>query len=190
MSKLSKEYLYHHYIELGKNRYQISAETGVSPNSIGSLLQRYGIKRYSVKRHGLVTHPLNVLWCGMKERCTNPNADNYKWYGGKGITVCDEWKDFFPFYEWAVQNGWREGLTLDRIDGSKGYSPDNCRFVDFKTQCRNRCTNVYITVDGETHMQCEWEELLGFRKNVIAKWKMRHDIDYVIERIRKAKQTA
>lgn len=188
MSKLSKEYLQHHYIDLGKNRYQISAETGASPSQIGSMLQHYGIKRYSVKRHGLATHPLNSIWCGMKERCNNPNADNYKWYGGNGISVCDEWNDFKQFYDWAIDNGWHDGLSIDRIDNSKKYSPDNCRFVDMKSQFRNRSTNVYITVDGETHMQCEWEELLGLRKKIIAKWKNRHGIDFVIDKLRKAKE--
>lgn len=188
MSKLSKEYLQHHYIDLGKNRYQISAETGVSPSRIGSMLQRYGIKRHSAKRHGLVSHPLNSIWCGMKERCDNPNAHNYKWYGANGVSVCDEWNDFEPFYDWAISHGWQDGLTIDRIDGSKGYSPDNCRFVDLKTQCRNRRTNVYITVDGETHLQCEWEEILGLRRKIIAKWKYAHGTDYVINQLRKAKQ--
>ena len=125
----------------------------------------------------------------MKERCNNPNADNYKWYGAKGISICDEWNNFEPFYNWAVSHGWRGGLTIDRIDGSKGYSPDNCRFIDFKSQCRNRRTNVYITVDGETHLQCEWEELLGLRRKAIAKWKYTHGDEYVIDQLRKAKES-
>ena len=188
MRELSCEYLQENYINQGKNRYQISAETGVDPQRIGIMLQQYGIRRHHVSRHGLWQHPLNVVWQGMKERCNNPNAHNYKWYGDDGISVCDEWKDFIPFYEWAISNGWHKGLTIDRIDGTKGYSPDNCRLVDFKSQCRNRRTNVYITVDGETHMQCEWEELLGFPKKSIAKWKHRHDMNYVINRIREARE--
>lgn len=185
MQELSKEYLQRHYIELGKNRYQISEETGVSPSRIGSLLQFYGIRRYTITRHGMCDHPLNIMWCGMKERCNNPNADNYKWYGGAGIKICPEWNnDFLAFYNWAVSNGWSNGLSIDRIDNTKGYSPDNCRFVTHRKQCRNRRTNVPITVDGETHLQCEWNELLGLNIHTIAKWKNRRGMDYVINQIR------
>ena len=187
MPKLSKEYLEENYLRLGKTRYQISAETGVSPEAIGSMLQKYGIKRYSVQRHGLVTHPLNIMWCGMKERCHNKNADNYKWYGGRGITVCDEWQEFKPFYDWAMKNGWEPGLSIDRIDVNKPYSPENCRFVTMKKQFRNRRSNVQIEVDGERHLQCEWEELLGLRNKIIAEWKHRNGMDYVVNRIREEK---
>ena len=185
MGKLSREYLYHHYIDLGKTRYQISDETGVSPTEIGSMLQNYGIRRYSVTRHGMCNHPLNIMWCGMKERCSNPNADNYQWYGGAGISVCDEWKEFLPFYHWAISHGWHDGLSIDRIDYTKDYSPYNCRFITHQNQCRNRRSNVFINVDGEKHLQCEWEEILGLPKKIIAKWKSRHGIDYVVNRIRK-----
>lgn len=182
---ISKDKLYEEYIINGKTRYEIGREYDISPAKIGSLLQRFRIKRYSAVRHGLVNHPLNAVWCGMKERCYNENADNYKWYGGSGITVCEEWSDFKQFYDWAIANGWQRGLSIDRIDTLKGYSPDNCRFVTHKEQCRNRRTNVYITVDGETHMQCEWAELLGLNRSEIAKWKSRHGMEYVINRIRK-----
>ena len=188
MSKLSKEYLEDQYITQGKTRYQIEAETEVSARDIGVMLQQYGIKRYSVEKHGLVDHPLHTIWCGMKERCQNPNADNYEWYGARGITVCQEWQQFRPFYEWAISNGWEHGLSLDRINVDKPYEPDNCRFITMKQQFRNRRSNVPITVDGETHLQCEWEELLGLRRKIIAKWKYRNGIDYVIEKIRREKQ--
>lgn len=180
---LSKEYLEEHYIKQGKNRYTISEETGVDAAKIGYLLQKYGIKRYSVDRYGLSNHPLNTIWCGMKERCTNRNADNYKWYGENGINVCDDWLVFINFYRWAVNNGWEPGLSIDRIDCSKGYSPDNCRFVTHKEQCRNRRTNVHITIDDETHLQCEWEEILGLRKKQIAKWKNEYGYEYVVKRL-------
>lgn len=170
-----------HYINQNKNRYTISQETGVSPTRIGTLLQKFGIRRYTVERHGLVKHPLNNVWCGMKERCTNPNADNYKWYGGIGVTVCDEWSDFLPFYNWAINNGWKRGLTLDRIDYTLGYSPDNCRFVTMQRQCRNRRSNVYITAGGQTMLQCEWEEHFGLPKKILSKWKYRYGERYVVD---------
>lgn len=87
------------------------------------------------RRHGLAgryfEHPLYAIWCGIKSRCLNPNSRGYqKWYGSKGITVCDEWRDDpAEFISWAVSHGWEPGLHIDRVDGKKGYSPDNCRCV-------------------------------------------------------------
>lgn len=70
------------------------------------------------------------IWHGMKQRCYNPNAKGYQWYGGKGIAVCNEWRScFFTFQSWALDNGYADNLTIDRINSSKGYCPDNCRWL-------------------------------------------------------------
>lgn len=74
----------------------------------------------------------------MKQRCFNKDAYNYHSYGGRGITVCDEWLDSCKFIAWSLENGWSKGLQIDRIDNSRGYSPDNCRWVKPRTNCRNR----------------------------------------------------
>ena len=87
------------------------------------------------------------VWTHIKARCYNPTHHAYKNYGERGITVCDEWKNDFPkFYEWAIANGYDENApkgqcTIDRIDNDKGYSPDNCRWVDIKTQNKNKRKN-------------------------------------------------
>lgn len=87
----------------------------------------------------------------MKTRCYNPNFKAYQRYGGRGIVVCDEWKDDFPaFQAWATENGYSNGLTIDRIDNDRGYSPENCRWVDYKTQANNTRRNLVVTVHGET----------------------------------------
>ena len=79
------------------------------------------------------------IWQGMKYRCLNKNGRRYKDYGGRGITICDEWKnDFRAFYDWAIVNGYRDDLSIDRIDNDKGYSPDNCRWATATEQSRNR----------------------------------------------------
>ena len=82
---------------------------------------------------------LYSVWRGMKDRCFRPNAVNYKFYGGRGITVCDEWYNSFEaFYEWAMANGYAENLTIDRIDANGNYEPSNCRWITIQEQQRNR----------------------------------------------------
>lgn len=95
-------------------------------------------------KHGQAGTRLYVVWCSMKDRCYNSSNKSYERYGGRGITVCDEWlHDFQNFYKWAIESGYDEKApkgqcTIDRIDNNQGYNPDNCRWVDQKTQCSNR----------------------------------------------------
>lgn len=92
--------------------------------------------------HGLINHRLYSIWENMKSRCYNPNANNYKYYGGKGITMCDAWKNhFIAFYNWAIANGYKDGLSIDRKDNSKGYFPSNCRWATAIEQNNNRSCN-------------------------------------------------
>lgn len=91
-------------------------------------------------KHGLRKTRLYRIWCNMKERCNNTNHPDYKrWYGCRGITVCDEWRnDFKAFYDWSMANGYGDDLTIDRINNDGNYEPSNCRWVDAKTQANNR----------------------------------------------------
>lgn len=89
-------------------------------------------------KHGLTGHPLYSVWNGMKRRCTNNKDQAYYNYGGRGISVCDEWHGFLPFYNWAINNGWEKGLTIDRKENDGNYEPDNCRFVTRLVQASNR----------------------------------------------------
>ena len=96
----------------------------------------------------------------MKGRCYNPNDPSYKNWGGRGIAICDEWKDDFTcFYTWATENGYSEYLTIDRIDNNGNYTPENCRWASQKTQSRNRRSNVSITIGRETKSLVEWCEI-------------------------------
>ncbi len=102
-----------------------------------------------------------TVWAHLKSRCYNKNSKYYYNYGGRGITVCDEWlHDFQAFYDWAMANGYRDDLTIDRIDNNKGYSPDNCRWVDRKTQANNTRRNRYLTHKGKTQTLAQWADEL------------------------------
>ena len=85
------------------------------------------------------------IWRGIKRRCLNPNYHHFKNYGGRGITVCDEWLESFKsFYDWAMSNGYQDDLSIDRIDNDKGYDPSNCRWVTMAEQNKNkRVANGY-----------------------------------------------
>lgn len=110
-------------------------------------------------------------WRSMMSRCYNQNAKNYKYYGGKGICVCDEWKSPETFGVWACSSGWFKGATLDRIDNSKGYSPENCKWSTKKEQAINRSTTVFIEAYGECHNLTGWSEILGInRKTLITRY--------------------
>lgn len=104
---------------------------------------------------------LHTAWKNMLARCENPHCPGYEGYGGRGITVCDEWHAFYPFYSWSLLNGYADDLTIDRIDNNKGYSPDNCRWVSQKRNSRNRRNNRVITFNGESLCMAEWAERLG-----------------------------
>ena len=104
----------------------------------------------------------------MKQRTTNPRHPMFHVYGGRGIQVGPEWAgNPFEFVSWALANGYRDGLSIDRMDNDKGYSPQNCRWVDSKTQQRNRRSRVELTFRGETRCAAEWAELTGIPREHI-----------------------
>lgn len=113
---------------------------------------------------------LAIVLCGMRKRCYKPKSNCYKNYGGRGITVCDEWmgKDGQKnFYKWAVENGYKKGMTIDRIDNNGNYTPDNCRWATPKTQAYNRSTNSYITIHGKTQTVSEWADEIGISRGAM-----------------------
>lgn len=112
-------------------------------------------------RHGCsgnIGHPLYKIWSAMQQRCCNPKIRNYHNYGGRGITLCELWRDFRNFRRWAMDNGYSQGLQIDRIDNDNGYSPDNCRFVTRKQNNRNKTTSRRFTIYGETKTLQDWGE--------------------------------
>lgn len=135
--------------------------------SAANLRSGYSQSCGCMRRDQLAVHSesrtrLYGIWAAMKARCSNPNNNRYYIYGAKGIQVCKEWEsNFTAFRDWAYTSGYRDDLTIDRIDNDKGYSPDNCRWATYKAQGNNRSTNTKLTYMGETHTLTEWAEKLG-----------------------------
>lgn len=126
-------------------------------------------KHGGAKRQGKRTK-LYSIWIGMRRRCFDESSPSYPNYGGRGITICPEWKDdFSAFRSWAVKNGYKPNLSIDRIDNDGGYSPENCRWADARTQALNRRSNRHITFNGETHTAYEWDIILGFKRGTISR---------------------
>lgn len=99
--------------------------------------------------HGKSKSPLYKVWSSMKHRCSNPNNAHYKNYGGRGVSVCDDWVEFAPFYKWAISSGYEKGLTLERKNNDGNYSPKNCTWIPKPAQSLNRRTNLKIDLRGE-----------------------------------------
>lgn len=110
--------------------------------------------------HGQEGTRLYRIWQGAKRRCNDKNSACYDRYGGRGITVCEEWNNsFVPFYEWAINNGYTEELTLDRIDNNGNYEPSNCRWATMQEQSNNRRSNIKITIGNATKTLMQWCEI-------------------------------
>ena len=131
------------------------------------------------KTHGKAHTPIYNIWYGIKQRCYYVNSVNYKNYGGRGITMCDEWKnDFMNFYTWAISNNYHKGLTIDRIDVNGNYEPKNCRWVDKFAQANNKRNNILYTYNGKTYSLKKWCRLFGISyKTCMTRYYRGHSIE-------------
>ena len=113
---------------------------------------------YASSKKTKYTHdPIQYVFKGMKQRCYNPNAKSFKNYGGKGITICSEWlNNPLSFYDWAYSNGYAKGMSIERLDNTKGYSPQNCIFIPKNEQNKNRSNSIIITIGEETKCLSAW----------------------------------
>lgn len=123
-------------------------------------------KEIILNRKEFLTSPIRwenrlyKIWGGIIGRCTNPNNSSYPAYGGRGISVCASWKnDFWKFYDWAMENGYDDSLSIDRINNNRGYSPKNCRWATKKTQANNTRACRYIEINGVKLSMAQWAEL-------------------------------
>lgn len=130
---------------------------------------------YKLKK---TTNPLYRTWHNINMRCRNNNVPCYKNYGGRGITVCESWRNFENFYK-DMFDGYKPGLFIDRIDNEEGYSPENCRWVTIKESNRNTRRTRYIEWNGQKRAVTEWAELLGVKSSTfrqryyVYKWPLK-----------------
>lgn len=119
------------------------------------------LKENKKSTHGEIHTRLYRIWGNMCNRCSNPNNPVWNRYGGRGITVCDEWKSYECFSAWAKTSGYTDDLTIGRIDNNDGYNPLNCRWVDDFVQANNKRNNHLIEYDGKIMTIAEWAKELG-----------------------------
>ena len=125
------------------------------------MVDRHG-ENNPMYKHGCAHTRIYSVYYNMIDRCHNPNYYNYHNYGARGITVCKEWRENKKaFFEWAFDNGYEIGLSLDRIDNDKGYSPENCRWVTPKFQSNHKTNNVFYTFNGRTQTSKQWCDEYG-----------------------------
>lgn len=143
LSKLSRKNYWVCKCDCGNFKsYEVSRITGHFVTSCGCK-QHY--KKHFI--HGQTNTRLYNIWCRMKSRCNTPTASHYDYYGGRGISVCDEWNSsFIAFYEWALSAGYKNSLSIDRIDPNGNYCPDNCRWVPLIEQSRNKRNSTIIKI--------------------------------------------
>lgn len=125
-----------------------------------------------VTTHGQSNSKLYAVWCSMKGRCYNHNDEYYNSYGGRGIKVCDEWlHDFQAFYDWSMEHGYNDTLTIDRINTNGNYERNNCRWVTNKEQQNNKWNNRLLTCNGKTQTISQWADELDVKSGTI---RVRH----------------
>lgn len=119
-------------------------------------------------KHGQSRSKLYSVWIGIKMRCYNPHEPAYRHYGKRGIQMCEEWRNSFqPFFDWAIEHGYSEGLSIDRIDNNGNYEPTNCRWVTQKEQNSNKRDTVFISWNGMTLSMREWSDITGINIRTI-----------------------
>lgn len=116
------------------------------------------------RKHGLTDTPLYVAWLNMKARCDNQNRPDYRRYGGRGITYDKRWASFQSFFD-DMHHGFVSGLTLERLDNSKGYSRENCKWTDRMEQANNTRRNRVFTINGESKTFAQWIRVTGIKSS-------------------------
>lgn len=119
------------------------------------------------------------IWYAMVSRCTVPTYHQYESYGGRGITVCEEWKQFADFLAWVLSSDYDPAKTIDRKDNNAGYAPDNCRWATSKEQGRNKRNNIILEHEGQAKTLPEWAEVAGI--SYIAMWQRLYSCGWTLK---------
>lgn len=163
----------------GKNKYgevmwNCVCDCGNTKVALGGTLRHGHVRScgcLALDRHGGTGTRLHQTWKSMKKRCYNPNNKGYRNYGGRGITVCDEWRNSFEaFRDWALANGYRDGLSIDRIDPNGNYCPENCRWATDRQQANNRRVTKHIVYGGRDYNGTDFAALLGVHQSTVIRW--------------------
>lgn len=123
-------------------------------------LQKEVVKERSITHNKTKTR-LYKTWANIKTRCYNPKFTYYKYYGGRGIKMCDEWQAFEAFHAWAITSGYSDNLTIERIKNDGNYEPGNCKWVTMKEQANNKSSNQNLSYAGKTQTLKQWSEEIG-----------------------------
>lgn len=148
--------------------------------------------RIACTKHGGLNTRLYRIWRNMKSRCACSSAAKHFNYGGKGITVCEEWNEFSAFREWALSNGYTDNLTIDRKDSSKGYTPENCRWATTKEQNNNTSQNHILDYNNFSGTIAQWAERIGLPYKVLSErirreWTIERALNTpIVKKIRRA----
>lgn len=134
--------------------------------SCGCKKAEYISKRFTT--HGDTESILYSKWCGIKRRCLNKNDSHYKDYGKRGIKICNDWLEYEPFKKWAINNGYNDNLTIDRIDNDGNYEPNNCRWITMKEQASNKRNTIYIKYNGIDYPLTILAEKLNINKKTLS----------------------
>lgn len=159
---------------------------GVAKCNVASYYRRNGFcKGWKISKVGTSTHHetktrLHKIWESMHSRCENPNHKYYANYGGRGISVCDEWNEYIPFRDWAIKTGYNDNLTIDRAEVNGNYNPENCRWATIREQQNNKRSNHLVQFNGVSHTISEWSEIVGIKKTTI---KERLNARWPIEKV-------
>lgn len=147
--------------DCGKTKeFNLYRLTGGLTNSCGCMIGIETSKRQTT--HGLTKHPIFNVFKKMKDRCYNPKHESYKDYGGRGIIICDLWKNnFTEFYNWCIKNNWQKGLQIDRVNNDGNYEPSNCQITTPKINSVNKRNTIRLTYNGRTMALSQWCEELG-----------------------------
>lgn len=144
-------------------------DCGNTVSIMGDSIRRGKTTSCGCNKHNKSNTRLYTIWSKMKSRCYNHNDSKYKYYGDKGITICEDWHDFTTFYSWSIDNDYNESLTLDRINVYSNYEPSNCRWITHTEQQRNKTNTIYVKYNNKTISISELAEITGLNRKTLTK---------------------